>query len=65
LSDWLSKGIFKANPITLREGGIKAIPEGIAHMMSGQVSISLTTLHRFSFTDISYQVSGSKLVFKV
>ncbi|THU84489.1 GroES-like protein [Dendrothele bispora CBS 962.96] len=38
LNDWLSKEIFKANPVMLRENGIKGIPEGITDVMSGKVS---------------------------
>jgi len=37
IGDWLAKGKFKANPVTLGSRGLQGIPEGIQLLKEGKV----------------------------
>ncbi|TFK34172.1 GroES-like protein [Crucibulum laeve] len=38
ISEWLKEGKFKPNPIRVRPGGLRGVPEGIQFMLDGKVS---------------------------
>lgn len=36
VEDWLKDGRFKVNPVVVRPGGLRGIPEGIQFMRDGK-----------------------------